>query len=702
MSYTTQDIDNAIEYSNQRLVLKYINLMYIKWPHLISHMEYEIVQADPENDYYFTDLFQPWAIRVETKLPSKLCEKISCNSAKEKTTCVRNETASYYRVGDDANFERHCEPACYHLSDDPIYDEETGEEQTQMIRLGYYKDRCVILPPALVWQEFPFYRSTEVYEERMNDLPLGFNRDTDLAYTYSGRSYKYNKNYCDAFYDQWDGGKEKCVVKWYERILYAVVGEAITKMVKAGIDAIGGGPPSGYDIPNNLPEIPAIEDVWTYAGWKGDINLNFIVPPEDFQLSVIDPTKIYREVPNKNTRIKVDIYKKRVKLVKLLRRKKRSITNSLRKKLENEYTLYISKKENDEMVTIEEYNKNYPNADIRDLTHDDIKFKKKTKTGEEEVDENANFFDSLGNIIGALLSAIATPDFWIDVGIEEISEELLKQFKKVAIKLADEIIPKLTNIILKTTTKMLSRVFAKSLFATVAQCTTKILIKTLSKVLIKLTKLMAEIASVVGIILAILTLFDIILTIWDPLNFNNKFDETIISSVMEQSDESIRMELEMAVPEMTFDLLSNLILSPDDILNTCVTSFTDIYQYLDSLTINSEGSRIIKGFELDPSVMNPDSVLNDGVVNSKMLSPHDIYLFEKDHAIRMRYFKMGKKTMYALFGIASLFLIMELYMYALLIFVLILLLVFLYYLNTANLNVGKYTEDFFKLSNMRL
>lgn len=700
MSYTTQDMDNAIEYSNQRLVLKFINLMYVKWPHLISHMEYEIVQADSENDYYYTTLFQPWAIKVETKLPAKLCEKISCNSAKQETTCVRNETASYYRVGDDTHFERHCEPACYHISDDPVYDDETGEEQTQMIRLGYYRDRCVILPPALVWQEFPFYRSSEVYEQRMNDLPMGFNRDTDLAYTYSGRNYKYNKNYCDAFYDKWDPDKQTCVVKWYERILYAVVGEAITKMVKAGIDAIGGGPPSGYSIPDNLPEIPAIEDVWTYTGWKGDINQNFIIPPEDFQLTVVDSTKVYREIPNKHTRIKVDIYKKRQNLVKLIRKKKRSISNTLRRKLENDYVVYISNKEKDEIISIEAYNKKYPKEDIRDLTHDDLKFKK--KTGEEEVDENTTFFDTLGNIIGALIAAVATPEFWLEVGIEEISEELLKKFKKVAIKLADEIIPKLTNVILKTTTKMLSRVFTKTLFATISQCTSKILIKTLSKVLIKLTKLMAEIASVVGIILAILTIFDIILTIWDPLSFNNKFDEAIIASVMDQSDESLRMELEMAVPEMTFDLLSNLILSPDDILNTCVTSFNDIYQYLDSLTINSEGSRIIKGFELDPSVMNPDSVVDEGVINSKMITPHDVYLFEKDHAIRMRYFKAGKKTMYGLFAIASGLLVLELYMYALILFVVILILVFLYYLNTANLNVGKYTEDFFKLINLRL
>lgn len=696
MSYTTQDIDNAIEYSNQRIVLKFMKLMYDKWPHLVTHMEYEITLADPENDYYYTEEFKPWAIKIETKIPQTLCEKISCNSAKEKTTCVHNETAAYYRVGDDG-FERHCEPACYHLSDDPIYDEESGAEQTQMVRLAYHKDRCIIVPPALVWQEFPFYRSTETYEERMNDLPLGFNRDVDLTYSYSGRTYKYNKTYCDAFYDQWSEEKQTCVVKWYEKILYTVVGESITKLVKAGIDAIGGGPPSGYDLPDNLPEIPEIEDVWTIPGWLNDVNENFILPEIDIQLDVTRENQIYREVSNKKTRIDIGIYKKRVNIIKVIRRQRRSVTNSLRRKLENDYTVYISNKEKTEMLTVEEYNLKYPRADIKDLTHEDIKLKKNKSQKEGETDENTGFFNTLGDIMGALLAAIGTPAFWLEVGIEEISEELLKSFKKVAMKLADTIIPKLTNVILKTTTKLFSRVFTKSLFATVSQCATKILIKTLSKVLIKLTKLMAEIASVVGILLAILTIFDIILTIWDPLNFNSKFDQTVIDSVMEQSDEGLRKELEMAVPEMTFDLLTNLLLTPDDILNISVTSFNDIYQYLDSLTVNSEGTRIIKGFELDPSIMNPDEVLDTGVVKSKMFTFEDLFLFEKDHAIRMRYFKVSRNTIYSIFAVAALFLYLKLYMFSILLFAILMLFVFLYYLNIENVSVAKYTEDFSKI-----
>lgn len=714
MSYTSQDVDNALAYSDQRLALKFLNLMHQKFPHLVSHLQYEIRQADPENDYYYPESFQPWAIVFDTKLPPNLCEKISCNNTKQNTVCVRNEMASYYRVGDDANFERHCEPACYNLLDEAIYNDETGEEAVQMIRLNYYKDKCIIMPPALLWQEFPFYRSQEVYELRMNDLPLGFNRDTDLDYTYSGRSYKYNELYCSAFYDKWSEEKQTCVITWYERILYAVIGESIIKLVKGGIDAIKSGPPSGYVLPDDLPPIPPIESIWTLEGWSGDINTEFILPPTNYTLPppTKNTTKIYREThTNVNVPLEKNAYKQRLKLLKTLRRKEHSITSTLRKKLEAHYSLRIlSNEEKQQIYTVSQYNKKFPKKGVEGLTYENIKLKRKMqKTNsvedeeeEEEPTDSVGFFESLGDILGALVASMATPGFWIDVGIGELSEAALKQFKKVALKLADTIIPKLTNMLLRTTTKMLSKVFAKSLFGTIAQCATKILIKTLSKVMIQLTKLMAEIASVVGIILAILTVFDIILTIWDPFNFNSKFDPTIIASVTQQSDEALRMSLEVAVPEMTFDLFSNIVLSPDDILDICVTSFGDIYQYLDSLTVNSEGSRIVKGFELDiEDFINPDGAVNDGIVESKKITPYDLYLFEKDHALRMRFFRSSKRFIFISFSIASVLLLLELYLFSVLVFIFALTIVMLSYLNTTNINVGRYMEDFYKLRKLK-
>ncbi|QLI62432.1 P74 [Dikerogammarus haemobaphes nudivirus] len=710
MSYTTQDVDNAIEYSNQRLSLKFLNLMYNKYPHLTSYVEYELKQADPDNDYYYTESFKPWAITMHTKVNSILCEKISCNSAKETTACRKSDGSSYYRVGTD-QFERNCEPACFNLVEDPAFDEETGEEQTHMVRTNYHNDKCIIVPPGLIWHELPFYRSNEVYEQRMNDLPLGFNRDVDLPYTYSGRNYKYNKLYCDAYYDQWSEEKQTCITTVWERILYAVVGESITKMVKAGIDGIQSGPPSGYELPPDLPDYPPIDIIWTVDGWKKDINYNFILPPEDFTITG-SGTTIFRECKqNENVPLEKDIFRKRLDLLKTLKRKERSLASALRRKIEREYTPYIvlTNEEEQQIYTVKEYNKKFPGTNHGTLSYENLKFKKNKKlvirpaegedTGE---DDSVGFFEELGNIIGGILASMGTPEFWVDVGIGELSEAFIKQIKKVALKLADELIPKLTTIILKTTTEIFSNVFMKSLLGTISQCATKIFIKSVSKIMIQLAKLMAEIASVVGIILAILTIMDIILTIWDPLNFNSKFDEEVIASVCQNSDEALRMDLEVAVPEVNFDLFTNIVLSPDDILNVCVTSFTDIYLYLDSLTINSEGSRIVKGFELDVSDLDPEGVLNQGVVASKKIKPSDLYLFEKDHALRMRFFKNSKKPIYLFFGISAVLLILEYYLFALLFFLLTLGIVFLSYLNTININVGKYTQDFLKLLYTRI
>lgn len=694
MSYTNQDIDNSINYSNERIQLRLINIMFLKHPHLTSHMEYTIEPADADVDYYYPASFAKYAIKVTTNIPAKMCEKLSCNSAKKDSTCTRYDNAGYFQVGDEPNaFERNCQPACYNLMTDPVYDEETGEEQVQMMRLDYNsRHGCIILPPALLWHEFPFYRSTEVYEQRLNDLPTGFNRAIDNPASYSGRNYEYNKSYCDAFYDKWSDEKTTCIISWYERVLYAVVGESIVKMVKSGIQTIQNGGSSDYPPLPVLPEPPEIEDDWLLAGWRSDIDEDFILPPIDFTFTT---KKIHREKEITET-LKLDqtIYQKKINFIKILHRKQNRLSSSIRRRLEENYDLVIlTPTEKQKIQSIKEYNKQ-PRKTI--LTYNDIHLVRK----QDKSADDPSLTETIAAIIGGLVASMTTPEFWLDVGIGFMSDTILSQIKTISKKLANSIIPKLTNIILKTSTKVLSQVFTKSLMGTISQCASKIIIKTVSKVMIQLTKIMAEIASVVGIILAIITIFDLILTIWDPLGFNSKFDDDIIKSVTQQSDEGLRMQLETAIPSMTFELLSNLLLSTDDIINISVLSFNDIYAYLDALTINSEGSRIYKGFELDFSDVNNDELNNKSIANTKIITQDDLYKYEKDHAVRMRYYKTTSKLAFGCVTIGSLLLFLEIYVFAFLLFIIAFVFIFSSYLNTVNINVGKFTEQFmkFKLS----
>lgn len=675
MSYTNKDVDNGIAYSNNRYRLRIINKLYQKWPHLISHMEYSIEQADLDIDYYYPSTFKSKAIKVTTNIPELLCRKLSCNSAMAEKSCTKDTPASYYIIGDQPNFELQCQPSCYNLLQDPVIDKDTGEEQVHMVRLNYNpKFGCVITPTSNIWHERPFYRSDTVYEHRLNDLPTGFNMAPRDPYSYSGITYEYNKSYCDSYYDQWDANKRTCIKKWWEVVLYAVVGESIIKMVKAGIQSINNGYKSDYP-PVHFPDIPDVEHIWSVKGWREDINTSFILPPIDYELPE-NELVVFRETKKtRDMKIPLLFHEKSLNFIKTIKNKQRQINSKLRRKLETYYDVKLNAFEHDEIQRVKNCNKKYPSI-----------FFVNKETGEEETASNI-----ITSIMNSLLSSVFSPAFWIDMGLGVTTDVILDQLKIIFRKLANDIIPKLTEKLLQYTSKVLSKVFAKSVYATIANTASKIVIKTVSKVMIKLTKLMAEVASVVGIILAIISIMDILLTIWDPLGFNNKFDQEIINSVTRSSDIAMRQDLEVAVPMMNFDILSNICLSTEEILDESLNSFIYVYEYLNALTVNSEGSRIDKGVEIDLDLN--DETVNDVIADTKLITPKEIYDYEYDHNDRMTFFKVSSKLTGIFLVTGIIFMLMDIWFMVVIFIILAIASTIITYLNISTLNVGKLLKD---------
>ncbi|UVT30860.1 P74 [Penaeus vannamei nudivirus] len=684
MSYTNKDLDNAIAYSNNRYTLRVLNKLNSTHPHLVSHIKYSIEQANADDDYYYTEAFKNKAIKVTVTIPEKLCTKLSCNSINGEKTCTRSDEVSYYAIGDQADFELRCQPACFNLTTHPAIDEETGEEQVQMLRLSYNDDYgCIFIPPGSVWQEVPFYRSESKYEHRLNDLPVGFNMVKGDKTNYSQISYKYNKAYCDAFYDKWNPSTGKCDLKWWEKVLYAVVGEQIVKIVKAGIVVASTGNKSDYP-DMNLPTVPEVDPIFKLYGWKQDINSDFILPSSDFEFDGTNNNKIFRESIMKNSRLKVLDYEHNVNIIKILKNRKNQISSNLRRRLEqqqNNYKIILNDQDLSQLHSIKLSAKNKPT----------IKFRSITKEGEED---DLSVIEYVGMILNGLLQSAMTPAFWEDVGIGILSDAILDQIKTVFRKLANDIIPKLTVRLLEVSGTVLAKVFANSIIATITQTFSKIIIKTVSKIMVQLTKLVAELASVVGVILAIITFFDILLSIWDPLGFNNKFDEEILTSVTQSSDLAMRQSLEVAIPRMNFSIMSNMMLSAEEIIDESLHCYKHIYEYLDSLTVNSEGSRLDKGDEINVSNVDEGELNDSLIVNSKYITPREIYDFEKEHADRMGFFKTSNKAIVATAAMGILLMFAGLPLIALIAFIIMIALINVSYLNSSTLNFGKIMKDF--------
>lgn len=683
MSYTNKDLDNAITYSNNRYLLRLINKLYEKSPHLISHLKYSIQRADPETDYYFSDSFKNKAIKVDVVIPEKLCMKLSCNPIKGETTCTRKDEPSYYGIGDEANFQLRCQPSCFNLVDKPTVVEEGEEEEVQMVRLTYNNDYgCVILPTSSIWHENPFYRSSAVYEHRLNDLPAGFNQDTSDHSSFSQITYKYNKSYCDAFYDNWNEEKETCKPLWWERVLYAVVGEQITKLAKAGIISINSGFKSDYP-PIDLPSPPDVEPEWKLFGWSHDIDESFILPSTDFEFSDTDITPLYREIKVECTPLSRNIHEENMRLIEKIKRNQGQISTDLRRKLESNYALVINGQELREVNKVKKHNTK-ARLQLRSLTN--------------KEQEDMDIVDYMSAIIGGLFASIFTPDFWVDIGIGIVSDVILDEVKVIFRQLANDIIPKLTVKILEASGSVLTKVFANSIISTVTQTFSKIMIKTVSKVMIQLAKITAEIASVVGVILAILTIFDLLLSLWDPLGFNNKFDEEILRTVTSSSDVSLRQSLGVAIPKMTFSLMANMMLSPEEIIDQSLNCYKYIYEYLNSLDVNSEGSRIDKGPVMNIGDTNKEDVNNASIVNSKLVTPQELRDYEKNHASRMQFYRRPRNIVVGLAVIATLFMFIDIPFMSLLVFVVMVIVICIFYLNSSTINAENILDKIYKFS----
>lgn len=627
MSYTEDDMTNAMAYANQRLKLIYLKHLYGTHPHIASHVKYRVTRADPELDYYFPSAFDRRAVKTEMSVDSVLCEKLSCNNVKLDGLCDRAEEASYYRVGDQEVFERVCQPACYGLL-------QHGNEKPQMPRLHYNRGRCAIVPPAVTWLEAPLYRSGERYEKRVNDLPVGFNRGPVDPNTVTGLTYDYNKTYCDAFFDNWDPVAKDCYYPWHLVLLHAVVGESVVKLVRAGVTYAESGRKS--DIPRpDLPPVPLIENVWSKEAWLSDVNADFVPPDVDVSLESGVATaesgdNVVRDILRKaraSTALNIDQRR---------RLEETAVTRHRRSIVDGETIVHVAQIVKEAVLNV--------------------------------------------------MESFTTTDFWQNLGINVLSEAVLLRLKELATNAATRLVPRLMELLAaESSTELLTNVLSKSVSVVTANAIGKLAVKVMGQTVIGICKTLAQLVSVVGVVLAIVNVFDIILSFWDPLNFNKKYDKEVLTQLMEQSEFALREDFKTSTPVMTFDLLCTLLIDQERMIELNLSAFAYVYEYLDSLTVNSRGVRIYKGGPVD-CARHSDEI----VVNTRLYTPDQMYRHERDHANRMRYFAAIRPYAVGATAVASLFLVAGAHFAGLLFALVAVLLVFSLYYNAwspTNLNV---------------
>jgi hypothetical protein len=570
MSYTNVDVANATLYANQRVRLLLINRLHAKYPHLISHCRYEVRAADPVVDYFFPRVLQNRAIVTNAFITEKLCEKLSGNFAGPRGECKSSDEPYNYWVGDDLKYETACTPACFNLLNDPTFDED-GSELIQMTRLRWHKNQCVFVSAAAIWSESPIFRSNEIYETRVNDLPLGFNyRPNPIAV--SGLGYTFNRTYCESFFDTWNG--TECITPWYRQILNVVVGESIVKLVQAGVTAVVN---NGNTIPApNMPPIPPVDEKFKLTNWLKDIDETFVIPDPD-----ADATELINIRPQQELN---------------------GFYHRMRSKL----------------------------ADMTVPVPSDDTF-----------DEDGIFSPTFANLtsdsVVQLIESIFTdPWFLYSIGVDVLVDGLLDAVKLAAKRVIQLATPTMIRLLNTLTSPMYSRVFAIAFRSTVTKMIVTVSLRTATRFLVVLARMAVLASSVIGIILIIISVFDIILSFWDPLGFGQKYPPEFLNLMMQQSDAALRQDFQMTEPRLIFDALPFILLTEEELVEASFTSFIWMFEYFNSLEVNSEGSRIFRGREITLDASRANESMN--LSNLRLVIPTrtDFFNFEIDHLNRWR------------------------------------------------------------------
>ncbi|XP_025192051.1 uncharacterized protein LOC112592254 [Melanaphis sacchari] len=289
VSFTQTDLHHAEKFAKYNYLIRLLQLMHKKRPHLISHLRlYDRLATDA--DYYIPPALKDKCRVLDIALSERLCTKLSCNRTTERAPCAPDTEASYYWVGDDA-YDVQCQPACFNVRANKTYRSD-GTRGVDTPQLNYHKNSCRIVPDAVTaYLEKPFYRSSVQYEARVNDMPTGFSRTRNDRDYGCGFDYRNNAAYC-AYYDRTLDKNGDCSYKWWETGLDAVVGMSFVNTVKSAIRQVNN-TEIQKRLPAGLPDKPeTLKPEHTVTGWRADVKSDFTIPP---LLEIVDVNASQRE-----------------------------------------------------------------------------------------------------------------------------------------------------------------------------------------------------------------------------------------------------------------------------------------------------------------------------------------------------------------------------------------------------------------------
>lgn len=553
-AFTITDKENATKFANYNETIRALRAMYKKAPHIASWLKIETRQAT-QDDYHFPEALAPFARVITVTVSREVCERISCNPYKEDGICTDKDTASYYRIGDGADYGVQCQPACFNIAAEPKFNAETKQREPDTPLLAYNEKECVCRlehAPMRAWLEKPWHRHDTHFKHRVNDMPTGYTRVPDPNNVLgTGYTYVNNPTYCSYFDRSFNTETGDCELTGIaNHSVDLVVGIALLDSTKSIYRHLTTGNP--LPLPQNLPDIPAsdsIESKYVLGSWRKEVDSNFKIPEAFDSLGALR-----------------DIFP-------LHGRNEKRIKRSVLKPDKEE--------------------------------EDNVAWTEKTKI-----------------FLTGLLKTICTdPKFYVMLSFDIMVPKIIDILSKRMLRLSGVFAKMATDQIIKASMRSITtHVATVSMQLAIRKYIVGYVFSTMAKTALRF-HVYAKLR-IIGVVLFILSIISIGLTFADFYEMNEMLPGGLPKRLYLDAERSLRESLNTSKTDFTFEQLRAIILTPDENASICMQLFPDMYLYLDSLHVNSEGNRIDKG---EIITIDADSGAWDQVRNSSVA---DLFKFD--------------------------------------------------------------------------
>lgn len=677
--YTSVDIDNAHKFAQTNTNIRLLYALHKKVPHIASWLTYEIRDATFD-DYYIPATLKHACKHIDINITENLCSLISCTAMKETRPCDPKELASYYYVG-DKDYDVQCQPACFHTLPKPTYTSDgTRKPDIETLQYNKIEKKCrIVNSPVTTFLEKPFYRSSTIYEVRVNDMPTGFTRIPSTNRYGCGITYKNNEQYCK-YFDRTMKTDGSCDLEWWEQGIGIVFSMVLVNSIKSGIRMLTNDK-KPFAMPTNLPKLPeTLAPIHTLEGWRKNINEDFVLPELINTLPQrITPDDIHEH--SKDAR-----YHENDDISNNIHIRRSAEIND--KHLSNFARYHMGLEQNnvfDDDVDDDHHKHDDNNVDgngVNDNNNDDDMSKKKSRTrrsvkipnidlGEDAGggDDDGIAFDPIDKarkgthannfsddktrktsfsktillrikmtLIRFIQSFTEPKTYGIilaNVGFNIFIESL----KPLVLRLAEKLTNLLTVSLFQSITRVTESAFGAGLRTLIITVVSRSVFNIASKVAIFMAKLIGAAVSVYGWLTIGMLIFDLVFTIWDPFGYLNMYPASMASDIMSSGEIALREAIEQASANFEFQHLVAKNLEEDEVVKIQLDSLFDTILYLESLVVNSEGSRIDKGEELDFSQIDAADLLttkNEAIATRVKFNNYTFYQYNEKFMTRVQ------------------------------------------------------------------